>query len=241
MRNFNVFNRLQHSENELFKKVQKGLSKKGHSPEREPSSMDINSGEKPKIAEDEYTIKQELENAYSTDKNLFIDKDGRQIPIDRLSPLDPFDADEPDLTAEMAARDEAQLEKQAAEDENLREAGPDADESYSQEKLSNEKKKEYFKNWHPDLKSIEKFYSRHHERKDDRHGLGLYKDYNPKLNAGAPGNREENRRKTREVMEKEKWASFKGSDLPEKPNIVDIISENQLGDTDQEYLEKKAG
>ncbi|PIT94401.1 hypothetical protein COT98_03645 [Candidatus Falkowbacteria bacterium CG10_big_fil_rev_8_21_14_0_10_39_9] len=90
------------------------------------------------------------------------------------------------------------------------------------EKTSKHRK---FKSRHwEEHKSIEEFFWPRPSFKN-RHGVGLYKDYNPKLNSGAPGNVKERRRCERIFAEDSKWNPII-IDYYEEDNIIDTILED---------------
>lgn len=158
---------------------------------------------------DAYTIKQEAENLekdYENRDNFYIDTDGQKTPISQLN----------GQTKRLLKETREAIQKEAAANKKMKRAEPTGTEEDTPEAAKNEasaqKNKKYNRNKDPRLvHSIDKFYSNHGrhlsgENAGERIGtkLGLYKDYNPKLNAGAPGNRVEQYRQARQTAEKTK-------------------------------------
>ncbi len=210
-RNFNVYNRLQTAENEIFGRIQVNNSKSGRR-----SSF---SSRHPKIAHDEYIDKKAIENLnaiYDNKLDLFIDKNGVAMAINQL-----------DFTPSNSFRDlnhfreiddfnevefyQDRIQKQIELGDDIREKHIHCRETSGE--LSSDHKKSKAPCFERKIKSIQKFFSCHCH--------GLYNDYNPKLNPGAPGNRKERRRQERRFAENVKW----------NPIIIDSYEENNIVDT----------
>jgi hypothetical protein len=153
----------------------------------------------PKIAHDDYTIKMESENSEKR-YNYFIDRNGKKMPIHQSCLY------------------------HGPVDDNYFEDFDGVDNSKEiSEKLVSKYRKSKSRHWE-EHKSIEEFFW-HRPSFRNRHGVGLYKDYNPKLNAGAPGNRRERRRQAKKLAENAKWNPIIVGSYEEN-NIVDIVSED---------------
>jgi len=101
------------------------------------------------------------------------------------------------------------IAKEIAADAALKQINENPLEEETPSALRNAVKKEAHKDdWAGEKGSIGKFHERRYIH-DKRKKLGLYKDYNPKLNPGAPGNKKENTRKTKKDHENRNWEDMK--------------------------------
>jgi|GEM_PF-1225352 len=165
--------------------------------------------------EDEYTRKQAAETEYLKRVGSFINADGREMPIGRLN----------GQTKQLLKEAREAIQEETAANKIMKRAEPTGTEEDTPEAAKNEVFAEKMRRDNPH--SIHKFYNNHGrhltgENAGERIGtkLGLYKDYNPKLNAGAPGNREERNRQARQEAEKNK-----GLQPPEEPTFEDYLSD----------------
>jgi len=197
MRNFNIFNRKSFAEDQIIGQAEKGLKKDDDSQNNRRPNFQSPPIDDSFLPEDEYVIKQRREMAkIDAKEDIFTDANGRQTPINNLYPADPFDTKSEDQTKELWERDRDAYLKQKSLDEQLKKKEENSKEDFE----SNRRIK------HTNMGSRYNF----------RTGYGLYKDYNSKLNAGAPGNREERYRQARQLAEKEKFAHFDRPDQPTK-------------------------
>ncbi len=171
------------------------------------------------IMEDDYTITQRRERELAelqteSQGDFFTDKNGRKTPIQNLN----------GQTEALLRQAREDIKKEIADNKKMAEEFPEEKEE-TIETIKNEKLKKRESEDHPT--SIFKFFSnRGRHIKGDKAGErigqkpGLYKDYQPNLNPGAPGNREERHRESRRLAEK-----TKGEQPFEEPDFEDFLPE----------------
>ncbi len=206
------FNRLIRAENKIINKADKSFTKRQtkYTPNR-----NIGGRVTTEEFEDDYTRKTRAEKLQASSDyktGYFIDANGNKTPIEQLNGQTERLLKE---ARESLAR-ELDSNQSPAEEE---------DDNQTPEAAKNELKEEKFKNWHPNLKSIEKFYSQshiHYDNETDKTktgNIGLYK-HNPKLNPGAPESRKERRRQSKKTKEENKWQPVDSE--PDWPDLPDI-------------------
>ncbi len=201
---FNIFKSQEKSTNE-------SETKKEYIPNRH-----VGETKKMGIYEDDYTIaerKRKLTEAVKIDSkdNLFIDASGRKTKISDLN----------GQTKQLLAEARSAIQEEAATTNDLKIEGDIEENDETVEILKNKIRRSIHKADH--RTSMDNFYSGHARTMDgERIGtkLGLYKDYNPKINAGAPGNRIEEVRQAKREAEK-----TKGEHQFEEPDFNDFLPE----------------
>lgn len=206
------FNRFSRDESKIINKVDRGLKnkEKDYIPNQK-----IDNRKTTEEFKDDYTVKlkAEKEQIWGDRKpDFFIDAEGNKIPIDRLN----------GQTEELLEEAQESINKEADNNERLKQA--DSTDEIGEETSESAKSgvRAENKDWDHGSNSIRKFYIGHgHLSKNGEtvgKKLGLYKDYNPKLNAGAPGNREERYRQGKKAAEKNE-----GRQPLEERNIYDDL------------------
>jgi hypothetical protein len=179
------------------------------------------------IMEDDYTIaerrKKDLDFLKGESReDTFRDSDGYEMPISQLN----------GQTETLLRQAREGIKQEIANNKKLvEESSEENDETV--ESIKNKLRKEKNITW-LNSKSLSKFYSGHGRTPEgERVGtkLGLYKDYNPKLNEGAPGNRKEAVRQSKRLAEKSK-----GEQPFEEPSFEDFIG---LPDLDNDNEDNK--
>jgi len=183
--------------------------------ERTPNKY-IGETKKMGIMEDDYTIAMRKEKELASLKSearedTFRDSEGNEMPISKLN----------GQTEALLRQAREGIKQEIAGDKKMAEESAGEDEetiAILKNKIQEEKNKEYH---YPT--SIHKFFAGHGRTPEgERVGtkLGLYKDYNPKLNEGAPGNRKEAVRQSKRLAEKNK-----GEQPFEEPDFNDFLPE----------------
>jgi len=168
------------------------------------------------IMEDDYTIAMRREKelaALNSDRkeDTFRDSEGHEMPISQLN----------GQTEALLRQARAGIRKEMADHKKMAEESLEENEETAQtvkNEIRAEKNKIRFR-----PTSVWQFFNNHGRTRDgERIGtkLGLYKDYNPKLNEGAPGNRKEAVRQSRRLAEKNK-----GEQPFEEPDFEDFLPE----------------
>jgi len=160
--------------------------------------------------EDEYTKAKRREDFLASleenpHEDFFIAEDGRKIPLSELN----------GQSAQLLKETRDNIAKEIAEDAALKQINENPLEEETPSALRSAVKKEAHKDGWAGVKgSIGIFHDKpyiHHDPDGNHKKIknGLYKDYNPKLNPGAPGNIKEARRKTRKEQEERNWEDMK--------------------------------
>jgi len=171
------------------------------------------------IMEDDYTIaerkKRDLDFLKGNSKeDTFRDSEGYEMPISKLN----------GQTEALLRQAREGIKQEIAGDKKMTEESPEENEE-TVEAIKNKIKEKKHTESYPT--SIHKFFSnRGHFRGGEHDGErigqkpGLYKDYRPNLNPGAPGNRKERNRESRRLAEK-----TKGEQPFEEPDFNDFLPE----------------
>ena len=173
------------------------------------------------IMEDDYTIAQRRERELAELKtesqgDFFTDKDGHKTPIQNLN----------GQTEALLRQAREDIKKEIADNKEMAEEFPEEKEETIEAIKNEELKKRAFEARKTSIHifSNKKGQGRYlgGDKDGERIGQkpGLYKDYQPNLNPGAPGNREERYRESRRLAEK-----TKGEQPFEEPIFEDFLPE----------------